>query len=456
MAVMTKPLIIYAPLGLLGYGYPEASLHAALEANPDLIAVDAGSTDPGPYYLGAGVSFTSRVMVKRDLGLLLRAAVERKIPLVVGSAGGSGAAPHLAWALEIVREIAAEHDLHFRLAVIAADIDRDLLKSKLAAGDLVDFEMGREVTEADVDACTNIVGQMGYEPIVEALQQGADVVLAGRAFDAALSATLPIMRGVEPGLAMHMGKIVECGSLVALPRASDGVLAQIDGESFVISPADPAKYCTVETVAAHTMYEKSDPYKLGAPGGHLDLSEATFEKVDDRSVRVAGSVFQPSGSYFIKLEGAALVGYRSVCLAGVRDPTLISHLDDVLERVKLKVRADLGSLIPDDAYQLHVRVYGRDGVMGDLEPYHGPPPHEVGLVIEVVADTQEIANTICALTRSASPHIGYEGRIAPSGNLAFPYSPAEFPAPPVYEFRIYHLMRVDHPCEPFRTRWETI
>jgi hypothetical protein len=453
---MTTPLTIYAPLGLLGYGYPETSLRAALEAEPDLIAVDAGSTDPGPYYLGAGVSFTSRVMVKRDLGLLLRAGVERKVPLVVGSAGGAGAAPHLAWTLAILREIAAEHDLHFRLAVIEADIDRAYLKRKLAAGDVLDFEMGRDLTEADVDACTQIVAQMGYEPIVAALEQGADVVLAGRAFDAALSATLPIMRGVEPGLALHMGKIVECGSLVALPRASDGVLAEIDHESFVVSPADPAKYCTVETVAAHTLYEKSDPYRLAAPGGHLNLTEATFERVDDRSVRVAGSVFQPSASYYLKLEGAALVGYRTVCLAGVRDPTLISQLDDVLERVQAKVRSDLGSVIPDSAYQLHVRVYGRDGVMGELEPYHGPPPHEVGLVLEVVAESQEIANTICALARSASLHIGYEGRIATSGNLAFPYSPAEFPAPPVYTFRIYHLLRVDDPCEAFRTRWETL
>jgi hypothetical protein len=341
---MTAPLTIYAPLGLLGYGYPENSLRAALEAEPDLIAVDAGSTDPGPYYLGAGVSFTSRVMVKRDLGLLLCAAVERRIPLVIGSAGGAGAAPHLAWALEILREIAAEHRLHFRLAIVEADIDRDYLKRKLADGDLIDFEMGRDLTAADIDACTNIVGQMGHEPLIDALQQGADVVLAGRAFDAAVSATLPIIRGVEPGLALHMGKIVECGSLVALPRASDGVLAEIDGESFVIRPADPAKYCTVETVAAHTLYEKSDPYKLAAPGGHLDLSEATFERVDDRSVRVAGSVFQPSAQYFVKLEGAALVGYRSVCLAGVRDPTLISQLDDVLERVRLKLRSDLGGV----------------------------------------------------------------------------------------------------------------
>src|SRR5215213_9995963 len=417
---MTTRLTIYAPLGLLGYGYPEASLRAALDAGPDLIAVDAGSTDPGPYYLGAGVSFTSRVMVKRDIGLLLRAAVERKIPLVVGSAGGAGAAPHLAWTLEILREIAAEHGLHFRLAIVEADVDPAYLKRKLAAGDVIDFEMGRDLTEPDIDACTNIVAQMGHEPIVAALEQGAEVVLAGRAFDAALSATLPIMRGIEPGLALHMGKIVECGSLAAVPRQSDGVVAEIDHESFVVQPADPAKYCTVETVAAQTLYEKSDPYKLGAPGGHLDLSEATFERVDDRSVRVAGSVSQPSASYYVKLEGAALVGYRTVCLAGARDPVLISQLDDVLERVRVKVRNDLGGVIAGDAYQLQVRVYGRDGVMGELEPYHGPPPHELGLVIEVIADTQEIANTICALTRSASLHIGYEGRIATSGNLALP------------------------------------
>ena len=209
-------------------------------------------------------------------------------------------------------------------------------------------------------------------------------MLAGRAFDAALSATLPIMRGIEPGLALHMGKIVECGSLVALPRASDGVLAEIDGESFVISPADPAKYCTVETVAAHTMYEKSDPYRLAAPGGYLDLAEATFERVDDRSVRVAGSVFQPSASYFVKLEGAALVGYRSVCLAGVRDPTLISQLDDVLERVRPEGprrpgRPDPRRCLPASRPGLRPRRRdGRAGAVPRAAPARGRAGHRGG------------------------------------------------------------------------------
>src|SRR5215216_2043805 len=149
------PLTIYAPLGLLGYGYPEASLLAALEAETDLIAVDAGSTDPGPYYLGAGVSYTSRTMVKRDLGLLLRPAIERQIPLVVGSAGGAGGTPHLAWTLDMLREIAAEHGLHFKLAIIDAEQDQAYLKRKLAAGDLIDFEVGRELTEEDIEACSH-------------------------------------------------------------------------------------------------------------------------------------------------------------------------------------------------------------------------------------------------------------------------------------------------------------
>ena len=45
--------------GMLGYGFREASLHAAVEAGIDMIAADAGSSDPGPYYLGTGKPFVT-------------------------------------------------------------------------------------------------------------------------------------------------------------------------------------------------------------------------------------------------------------------------------------------------------------------------------------------------------------------------------------------------------------
>ena len=58
---------ILSPCGLLGYGFPEASLLRGADRKPDVIAVDAGSTDAGPQKLGAGVGIVSRQATKKDL-----------------------------------------------------------------------------------------------------------------------------------------------------------------------------------------------------------------------------------------------------------------------------------------------------------------------------------------------------------------------------------------------------
>jgi hypothetical protein len=81
--------------GMLGYGYASESLANAFRGQLDFIGVDAGSTDPGPYYLGSGKGFVKPLLVKRDLSLVLKPALDRKIPLIIGSAGGSGARPHV-------------------------------------------------------------------------------------------------------------------------------------------------------------------------------------------------------------------------------------------------------------------------------------------------------------------------------------------------------------------------
>ncbi len=41
--------------------------------------------------------------------------------------------------------------------------------------------------------------------------------LAGRAYDPAVFAALPIRRGFNPGLALHLGKILECAAIAASP-----------------------------------------------------------------------------------------------------------------------------------------------------------------------------------------------------------------------------------------------
>jgi hypothetical protein len=327
------------------------------------------------------------------------------------------------------------------------------VKSKLANGQIHDFEAGRELRQEDIDVCSHLVAQMGPEPIIAALAGGADLVLAGRAFDAAIAASLPLMRGFDEALAIHMGKILECGSLVAIPREHDGVIGHLRRDHFLIEPADPDKRSTVDVVSAHMLYERADPFHLQMPGGTLDLTDAAFEQAASRTVRVTGGRFLAADRYRIKLEGSARVGYRSVCFAGVRDPYLIREINDVTRRVVLKIRRDLGSIVPPSSYKILFRLYGRDGVMNGLEPDAAMAPQELGVLIDVVGDTQETADAICALARSATLHMGYEGRLANAGNLAFPFSPAEFAAPEVYEFRVYHLMEVDDPWQPFPIQW---
>src|SRR3954470_19426884 len=115
---------ILAPNGVCGSGFQESSLEKALAAKPDFIGCDAGSTDPGPSHLGSGEPAFPRAAVKRDLRLMLLGARRLKIPLLVGSVGTAGADPHLLWGYDILKEIAAEEKLQFKLALIHAEQDK--------------------------------------------------------------------------------------------------------------------------------------------------------------------------------------------------------------------------------------------------------------------------------------------------------------------------------------------
>ncbi|UQA90897.1 acyclic terpene utilization AtuA family protein [Streptomyces halobius] len=439
---------VLSATAILGYGFPDASFEAGLARGPHLIAADAGSCDPGPYYLGAGASFTDRTAVTRDLERMIRAGQRLGIPVVIGSAGGAGAAPHLAWLRGIVDEIAAGQGLRLRAAVIPADIDRETVLQALRDGRISALPHGPQLTAEDIHASTHLVAQMGTAPFVAALRDGADIVLAGRAYDPAVFAALPLLHGFDEGLALHMSKILECAAIAAVPGSgSDCMLGTLRRDHFVLEPLNPVRRCTPTSVAAHTLYEKSDPYHLPGPGGYLDLSDCVFTSEDERGVRVSGSrhIAQP---FAVKLEGARLRGYRTVSVAGARDPYFIREIDTVIQGVRDRV-ADNFPDIPPDSYELLVRVYGADGCMGPLEPSPRPAGHEVGIVIEAVADSQDLADTLCGFARSTMLHFGYPGRLSTAGNLAFPYSPSDFHAGEVYEWSVHHLMATDDPAALF-------
>src|ERR671932_2886926 len=150
-----------AATGMLGSGFSQESLERAMQARPHFIGCDAGSSDPGPYYLGSGRPQPSRAASKRDIRLMLLAGRAAGVPVIIGSAGTAGGDPHLAFTREIVEEIAREEGLGFRLALIHAEVDRQLLKARLRSGRIRPLNPAPPFDEGTVDRAARIVAQMG-------------------------------------------------------------------------------------------------------------------------------------------------------------------------------------------------------------------------------------------------------------------------------------------------------
>ena len=80
---------------------------------------------------------------------------------------------------------------------------------------------------------------------------------------------------------------------------------------------------------------------------------------------------------------------------------------------------------------------------------HHEPGNELLFIIEAVGATEEEADTICSFARSTFLHYGYEGRVSTAGNLAFPFSPSDAHMGEVFEFNLYHLMKIEDPVSLF-------
>jgi len=441
-----------AATGNLSTGFQEESLRQAVSGGADFIGCDAGSTDSGPYYLGSGEARGPREGVKRNTGRMLREALATGIPAIIGTAGYAGGRPHLHWLLEIVRELARENNWHFKLAAIDSEIDKDALVCALASGEVTPLEPAPPLDEGVVRNAQRFVAMMGVEPFQRAIQAGAQVIIAGRSSDIAIYAALPLLRGIPPAVALHAGKILECGAASVAQRLyPDCLAADLDQQGFTVEPPNPAMRCTPQSVAAHALYENADPFRLVESGGVLDTSTAQYEALSDRAVRVTGSRYVPSALYTVRLEGASLVGYRSIVVAGIRDPLVIRQLDSFLSGLRTVVERKLRdslSLEPEQ-YTLNWRVYGRDGTLGKLEPEASLSCHEIGLVIDVVAPTASLAAGIIPIVAHTGLHHPIPEHQGLISNLAFPFSPPGINVGPVYRFCANHVWKLKDPCAPF-------
>jgi len=446
------PIKIIVPCGSLGAGVVEEEVRRGVSLGAQAIATDAGSTDSGAAYLALGMSKNNRGSVKRDLTILMKAGAEAGIPVIVGTSGQAGGDLNVDWTRDIAVEIARELGITPRIALLYSEQDKATLKAKNAAGKIKPLAPLGPLDDATIDGCDHIVAALGPEPYIAALQAGADVILGGRTTDTAVIACFALMHGAPAGAAWHAGKVSECGSQCTVYRdRGAGVLLSIGQDGFEIEPLSPDNRCSPFSVSAHMLYENSDPFRLTEPGGVLDVTDTVYTPVDDRTVKVTGSVWDPQ-PYTLKLEGAAGGRYQTLMLIGIQDPDVLGRLDEFHDKMlaALYERARKSTGLTDADFHISLRMYGWNAVSGDKPPPGTPAPREIGMLFIATADTQEQASQIAKACNAYFFHwpISLDKELPSYG---FAFTPADVDRGQVYEFKLNHVVEIDDPTELVRT-----
>ena len=438
---------ILVPAGALGIPYDREALTHGLEHEPDLIAIDGGSTDSGPFYLGTGNSKYSRAATKADWADLMAARNIAGVPLLIGTAGTSGADSAVDWMLDITLEIAKERGETLKIATLKSGQEKQATIKAYTEGAITPLEGAPDLDIQILEQTTNIVALAGTEQIEAALASGADIIIAGRATDTAIIAALPIARGCHKGAAWHGAKIAECGALATTNPNSGVILMRFDESGFTITPLAEDTTATPYTVSAHMLYENADPYILHEPGGWLDVRKARYTALDEVSVRVEGSIWHDTKPYTVKLEAARRAGFQTVSFVLVRDAHYREHIDDWVTALsasfqKKAVRSGLSDT------KLELRVIGRNATLGALEKLD-ISAGEVGVMAIFTSPTQQQANEAAKLLNPDLLHLPLTPHeLMPT--FAFPFSPPEMDRGASYEFCLHHIMAIDDPLSAFR------
>lgn len=422
------------------------SFMAAIETMPDYLVADGGSADPGPVYLGENIELGH--FVRDELELFLTESRKRNIPLIIGSAGDSGSNAGVDSFVRQIRDIAEVHRIpKFRIGYFHSEISGDFLSNEIAAGNTI-RGLGKygDLTPEAALAATRIVAVAGNAPFLELLDAGVDVIVAGRCGDANFTAAPCIHAGFPAPLAFHMGKMIECASLVAEPfMGKEAVIGTITQDDIRITPYHPDQRCTVASAAAHSMYERETPFFEHTAEGTLDMRACRYEQASERVCRITGARFDPWETPTVKLEGVRKLGERYMGIAAVRDPHVIGSIDAAIEWS----RSAIARRFPGEPYQLHYHVFGRDGVLKDREPLRHQLPHEVAVVVETLHPDDAMAAKITDLAVRMFFLARIPGVKGTSGASATTKLPMKYL--PGYEWSINHTMQIRDDMNLFPT-----
>jgi hypothetical protein len=330
-----------------------------------------------------------------DLGIIaskiLPDAFARKIPLICN---GGGLNPQ--GAAQMVRETAAKLGMTgLKIAAVTGDEFTTRLEELNEKGErLAHLETGIPLDPAQYPIANANV-YLGAAPIVEALKNGADIVITGRVADPCLYLA-PLIAHYGWGwtdwdrlaAGIVAGHLLECTAQV-VGGNSLGVIDTIDARglsrlgypiahveadgSFILTKTpDLPGIVNATTVKEQLLYEIHDPAAYVTPDVVADLTTLTLEDLGGDRVRISGVTGHPRPET-LKLNLGRLEGYMRELIFTVGYPEAWKKVDQLktmisetwqnlpitrIEYSFLGLNSLYGSLapLPDDPLELVVRV----------------------------------------------------------------------------------------------------
>ena len=222
---------------------------------------------------------------------------------------------------------------------------------------------------------------LGAQPIVRALEQGADIVLTGRVADAALSLA-PVVHELgwkwddwdKLALGLTVGHLLECsgqgsggnfGSAdewAAIPDyAHLGYpIAEVsaDGSALFTKAPDTGGRISFDTLRQQLLYEVHNPHAYASPDVVLDMGTLKLEDLGNDRVRVTGATGAPRPR-MLKIVGGYHDGWMGTGMIGFSWPQAYAKCEKAAETIKTLV-AERGWPVED----MNVEYVGYDSLLG--------------------------------------------------------------------------------------------
>lgn len=341
--------------------------------------------------------------IRQFMKALLPLMKEKKFKMLT-NAGGLNPEGAQQLVLDIAEELGITD---IKVAVVTGDnIMPNIAELAEEGVDFTHLETKQPFTEKIHENLLFSNAYLGAAPLVEALEQGADIVISGRTTDTA-QFLAPLI--YEFGWSfddwdrlaggVFMGHLLECsaqstgGNFTAAWEDVEDFshigypIAEVDetGEFIITKVEERGGLVNEKTVKEQSLYEIHDPSAYVTPDVVMDITEMTLEEVGPNEVKVSGVKGKEKPDE-LKVVMGYKDGYLGQVIVGYSWPDALKKAQRTKEIIYKEI--EKRQLHYDD---IHTDYVGYNSLHGPLA-HEEVDPNEIYLRIAVKSESKQMAN----------------------------------------------------------------